>query len=321
MTLTATVGVASLWPMRFMEDLFAKVLLQEALDVVSEVELQKLVVPSDSQYSDVYCEPRPQRPPKQEVPYLGVLWEMTRTICTFEPFSQTPTVTNLRALARKQLALHHQLCHAAAGRRAADAAAVDSVARDAAPSPASARSRASNRLADGLLSQRRAAWAVDCGAAGACDRAASPETRVLRLLGPPKQRLAAMVELAKLPSSDPTRQPLLEILSELIYLTRVKLKSAEPLSEPESANMTELRREFEAFKASLRLEGEAKGKAEGESKGKADALLAVLTARGVAVPEGVRQKILGCRDLAMLDRLLVQAATASSPADVLIAAA
>jgi hypothetical protein len=130
-----------------------------------------------------------------------------------------------------------------------------------------------------------------------------------------------MEELEQLPSSDPTRQPLLEILSELIYLTRVKLKSAEPLSEPESANMTELRREFEAFKASLRLEGEAKGKAEGETKGKADALLAVLTARGVAVPEGVRQKILGCRDLAMLDRLLVQAATASSPADVLIAAA
>jgi hypothetical protein len=220
MTLTATVRVASLWPMRFMEDLFAKVLLQEALDVVSEVELQKLVVPSDSQYSDVYCEPRPQRPPKQEVPYLGVLWEMTQTICTFEPFSQTP-------------------------------------------------------------------------------------------------------------SSDPTRQPLLEILSELIYLTRVKLKSAEPLTEPESANMTELRREFEAFKASLRLEGEAKGKAEGkaegESKGrvegKAEALLAVLTARGVEVPEVVKQKILACRDLATLDRLLVQAATATSPDDVLIAAA
>ncbi|MBP6608563.1 MAG: hypothetical protein KA258_03180, partial [Deltaproteobacteria bacterium] len=111
------------------------------------------------------------------------------------------------------------------------------------------------------------------------------------------------------------------------YVTRIQPESAEPLADPESDDMTvtELRREFEEFKASLRLEGEAKGKAEGkaegESKGKADALLAVLTARGVAVPEGVRQKILGCRDLAMLDRLLVQAATASSPADVLIAAA
>ena len=149
----------------------------------------------------------------------------------------------------------------------------------------------------------------------------SPETRVLRLLGPPKQRLATMEELEQLPGSDPTRQPLLEILSELIYLTRVKLKSAEPLTEPESANMTELRREFEAFKASLRLEGEAKGESKGRVEGKSEALLAVLTARGVEVPEVVKQKILACRDLATLDRLLVQAATATSPDDVLIAAA
>ncbi len=42
--------------------------------------------------------------------------------------------------------------------------------------------------------------------------------------------------------------------------------------------MTELRREFEEFKASLRREGEARGEARGESKGQAeggaDALLA-----------------------------------------------
>jgi hypothetical protein len=81
--------------------------------------------------------------------------------------------------------------------------------------------------------------------------------------------------------------------------------------------VTELRREFEEFKASLRLEG----RAEGESKGRAESLLAVLTARGVEVPEVVKQKILACRDLATLDRLLVQAATATSPDDVLIAAA
>ena len=307
-----------------MEDLFAKVLLQEALDVVSEVELQKLVVPSDSQYSDVYCEPRPQRPPKQEVPYLGVLWEMTRTVCTFEPFSQTPTVANLRALARKQLALHHQLCHAAED--------------DALPMPPQwiLSPGMPHRALQALGAVRATDWPTGFYRSGELlgqwivvlpelVAEGSPETRVLRLLGPPKQRLAAMEELEQLPSSDPTRQPLLEILSELIYLTRVKLKSAEPLSEPESANMTELRREFEAFKASLRLEGEAKGKAEGESKGKAEgkseALLAVLTARGVEVPEVVKQKILACRDLATLDRLLVQAATATSPDDVLIAAA
>jgi hypothetical protein len=41
----------------------------------------------------------------------------------------------------------------------------------------------------------------------------------------------------------------------------------------------------------------------------------------VAINDLVRQKILSCRDGALLDRLLAQAATASSPADVLSVAA
>lgn len=57
------------------------------------------------------------------------------------------------------------------------------------------------------------------------------------------------------------------------------------------------------------------------AEGKAEALLAVLTARGVMIPEVLRQQILDCRDLTQLDKLLVQAATATSPEDVLIAAA
>lgn len=77
--------------------------------------------------------------------------------------------------------------------------------------------------------------------------------------------------------------------------------------------MTQLRQEFEQFQADLRREGVAKGKAE--------ALLAVLGARGVFVNEVARQKILATRDVTLLDRLLVQAATADSPADVLGAAA
>jgi len=57
------------------------------------------------------------------------------------------------------------------------------------------------------------------------------------------------------------------------------------------------------------------------ANGKAEALLAVLAARGVVVNETVRGKLLACKDLGLLDRLLVQAATAASPADVLKAAA
>lgn len=307
--------------MRFLDDLFSKVLLQEALDTVSVVELQKLVVPSDAQYSDVFCEPRPNRPPKSEVPHLGLLWEMTVATCTIEPFSRTPTVADLRALARKQLGLHHQLSKAAED--------------ESLPMPP--QWILSPGLPHRALSATQAApakgWPTGFYRSGEFleqwivvlpeleTAAHSPETRVLRLLGPPKLRQAAMAELARLPPSDPARQPLLEILSELIYLSRTQPQSAEPLSATESADMTELRREFEAFKASLRLEGEARGETKGRAEGKAEALLAVLSARGVTIPEVLRQQILACRDLTQLDRLLVQAATATSPSDVLIAAA
>src|SRR5688572_15527502 len=91
-------------------DGFSKTLLQEALDPVDAVELQKPVPSHDDQYSDVFCQPRPNRPPREQVPHLGLLWDMTATVCTIEPCSKTPTLTALRMLARKQLNLHHQLC-------------------------------------------------------------------------------------------------------------------------------------------------------------------------------------------------------------------
>ena len=69
-----------------------------------------------------------------------------------------------------------------------------------------------------------------------------------------------------------------------------------------------------------RAEGEAKGKAEGEAKGKAEgkaeAILAVLAARGLAVPEPVAAMVRACRDPAELDRLL-RCATLVGSADQL----
>lgn len=59
-------------------------------------------------------------------------------------------------------------------------------------------------------------------------------------------------------------------------------------------------------------EGEARGKAEG----KAEAVLAVLAARGVDIPEGVRAEITGCTDRVRLDRLLHLAATAEHASDL-----
>jgi hypothetical protein len=70
-----------------------------------------------------------------------------------------------------------------------------------------------------------------------------------------------------------------------------------------------------------RAEGEIKGRAEGEIKGRAEgraqALLTFLTVRGLAVSDELRERILGCGDIATLDRWIARAATARSAADAL----
>jgi Uma2 family endonuclease len=59
------------------------------------------------------------------------------------------------------------------------------------------------------------------------------------------------------------------------------------------------------------------GRKEGVAEGRASAVLAVLQARGIAVPEAERARILSCRDLAQLDAWLQRAASAGSFSDVL----
>ncbi|SNS04324.1 hypothetical protein [Actinomadura mexicana] len=54
----------------------------------------------------------------------------------------------------------------------------------------------------------------------------------------------------------------------------------------------------------------AEGKAEGEVRGEAESVLKVLDARGLSVPDEVREQILACTDRGQLDRWLVRAATA-----------
>jgi len=56
--------------------------------------------------------------------------------------------------------------------------------------------------------------------------------------------------------------------------------------------------------------------AQGEAAGRAHALLGVLAARGLEVPEDVRARITACLDLERLDRWLRRAVTAASAEEV-----
>jgi hypothetical protein len=62
------------------------------------------------------------------------------------------------------------------------------------------------------------------------------------------------------------------------------------------------------FRSELALQAKAEGKAEGE----AHSVLTVLEARGVAVPDDVRDRILACTDLAQLDTWLRRSITAAT---------
>jgi hypothetical protein len=65
-----------------------------------------------------------------------------------------------------------------------------------------------------------------------------------------------------------------------------------------------------------RAEGEAKGRAEGE----AAALLKIVTRRGLTLTVEQRRRIMGCTDVAMLERWLDRALSVSSVAELLAAA-
>jgi len=69
-------------------------------------------------------------------------------------------------------------------------------------------------------------------------------------------------------------------------------------------------------KAKGLAEGKANGLAEGEAKGEARMVLRVLAARGLEVPEEMRQQVLSCADMALLETWGDRASTAASVEDV-----
>jgi hypothetical protein len=64
-------------------------------------------------------------------------------------------------------------------------------------------------------------------------------------------------------------------------------------------------------------EGLAKGRIEGQAKGRAEAVLELLSVRGVLVDHEARERILSCTDLATLGRWFERAARASHVSEVL----
>jgi hypothetical protein len=84
--------------------------------------------------------------------------------------------------------------------------------------------------------------------------------------------------------------------------------------------MTEGQMMIDQWRAEGRAEGEARGLAQGEAKGVAkglaEALLVSLQGHQLSVSEELRERILGCKDPATLQKWIIRVATAKSAAEV-----
>lgn len=67
----------------------------------------------------------------------------------------------------------------------------------------------------------------------------------------------------------------------------------------------------------LEVKGRVEGRVEGHVEGLAEALLDVLQARGIEVPQHVRESVLACQDYAQLKRWLGRVATVQSAEELL----
>ena len=71
------------------------------------------------------------------------------------------------------------------------------------------------------------------------------------------------------------------------------------------------------YRSELFREIDARCQARGQAMGEGHAVLTVLDARGVPVPDAIREQILACTDLTKLDTWLRRAVTAATADDVI----
>ena len=292
--------------MHALHEFVSKHVMEEALDVLATVDREKTISPTDEQRADLYFEPRPDRPPLEDIPYIGrPIWRMSERRGIVELCSEPPSLDGVREHVRKQLNLHHAL----ALKFPKSALLVPDLWVLAAGRPDGVLKRLKLEPADGwprgfyFADGFSPLWVV-----ALTELPLAPETRLLRLCGTPEMRKAVVNEIESLPASDPTRQPLLSML----FIIRHLLSDKPELDAEEPDTMTKDRQDYENFKQEVYRRGEIKSKA--------DDVLAILAAKGISVSTSLQEKIRSCTDLPTLQRWLLGAVTATTAEDVLKAA-
>ena len=298
--------------MRNYFDHLAKELGQAALGPTGITVVNDPITP-ETQYADLRYEPDPARQAARD--RLGLLGRIAGSVCLLEVYSQAPSAEEFRACLAKHIAHWQQRArHARAAAKAATARDPDATG-DEAPAPvAQVVDPFLWVIAAGtpttLLTKLRMVPAADwptgvywfgedvlrVGLVAARELPRDRTTLLVRLMAAGPLLASAVPEVARLAPDAPERT-----VAEPILLDFQRM-----LGQHESRTSDE-----QEFLMAMQQTWED-ARTEGLIAAQVKALLTVLRARGIAVPDAAQRRIQAERDLARLEHWLERASVASS---------
>ncbi len=301
-------------------DQFSKNVLRDALSRASASETEVEVLAA-TQRIDVYAVPDPARAAERE--QMGLLGELSAEPTLFEPFHDTPSLARVRRCLCKQLTWHHELERRARAAPCAADADVEADAPQVVPFPwlvVISPGRPETVLeVYGCMRVRTGVYEAVVGLqARVVVLAELPRTRetlLLRLLGAGRALGEALTDLVALPADAWERR-----IAMPIVLHFGRAGGAPLQAEEEDDVSAEIQAWFDDYllqQEKKQADALARGQVAGLAEGEARAVLTVLRARGVAVPETARERIQAERDPQRLERWLEKAAVVASVAEVL----
>lgn len=241
-------------------DQFAKQYLEELLSPLGTVEISR-EVPGEARQIDLWFAPAPQ--PATDPQTLGLLGQIASTPCQIEPFRNQPSKTEIRNCLLKLFSLHGQMQRQA---RRED----EPLSETELPRLWILTSSASTALLDsfGAKIDPNHHWpqgvyftpeGYKTSLIAINQLPETTETLWLRLLGKGATQAQAINELIALPSANPLRLNVLELLS----VWRINIENKETLTEDEQELIMQLSPAYLQWREDTLREGRQEGRQEG----------------------------------------------------------
>jgi hypothetical protein len=312
--------------MRLRFDQLGKQIGQQALGPSGPTAVQDEIAPY-AQHADLRHEPDPAR--DDERARLGLLGRMASVLCLIELFSSAPDEDAVLGCVGKLIAFRQKRLRALRRKRALPTRGTASDGAFAKPflwivtagRPTAVLAEFGARSVEGWPpAVYFSPGLFRVGLIVASELPRDRSTLLVRLMAAGPLLPHAIEDLSALPKGAPERAAAEQIL---LALGHTLGKKSKPTPEEEEFLVTMLT-SWDDAREQGHAKGLAKGLAEGRAEGRAEArveqtaraVLTVLRARGVDVPDGVRERILAERDPKRLDRWLEKAAVAASVDDV-----